>query len=384
MTSVKLVDLHAQFEPLRDEILAEIEGVLNGMQLTLSEHTYRLEREFAAFCRARYAVGVGSGTDALFLSLRACGIGPGDEVITVPNTFIATVEAIALAGARPVFVDVEPATHLLDVAQLETAITPRTKAVIPVHLYGHPVEMTGLLKIARRHGLRVIEDACQAHGAEHGGRRTGTLGDVAAFSFYCAKNLGAYGEAGMVVTNDRGIATSVQMLRNHGSKEKYHHAMLGMNSRIDEIQAAVLRVKLRHLEEANMHRRTWAAEYSRRLAGLDEVTLPAELPSARHVYHLFVISVPRRDALRDWLRERGIETGIHYPLPLHLQEACAGLGYRAGDFPNAEASAAGVLSLPMYAELTLDQVSYICQTVHDYFRGSRRQRGGRKAQVKVS
>lgn len=378
MTTIRLVDLHSQYEPLKEEILAEISNVLESMQLFLGENTYRLEEEFAQFCQARYAMGVGSGTDAVYLALRACGVVPGDEVITVPNTFFATAEAIVMAGAKPVFVDIEPTTNNMDPALIEAAITPRTRAIVPVHLYGQPADMKPILKIARKHGLRVIEDACQAHGAEYDGRRVGGIGDAAAFSFYCAKNLGAYGEAGMVVTNDREVAKSVQILRNHGSTERYRHSVYGMNSRMDEIQAAVLRVKLRYLDEANTRRRAWAFEYKRSLAELPEVTLPEELPYTQHVYHLFVIRVRQRDELRDWLKERGIETGIHYPIPLHLQEACAKLDLGPGSFPQAEAGAEQILSLPMYAELTIDQVSYVCQTIRDFFHQGRRQRSKRK------
>ncbi|MCH7579281.1 MAG: DegT/DnrJ/EryC1/StrS family aminotransferase [Chloroflexi bacterium] len=378
MTKIKLVDLHSQYEPLKEELLAEISNVLEGMQLFLGENTFRLEEEFAAFCQARYAIGVGSGTDALYLAMRACGVVAGDEVITVPNTFFATVEAIVMAGAKPLFVDIDPGTNNMDPALIEAAITPRTRAIVPVHLYGQPADMKPILKIARRHGLRVIEDACQAHGAEYDGRRVGGIGDAAAFSFYCAKNLGAYGEAGMVVTNDRQVATSVQMLRNHGSSERYHHTAYGVNSRMDEIQAAVLRVKLRHLDESNTRRRAWAFEYNRSLAELPEVTLPEELPYTQPVYHLFVINVRQRDELRDWLKDRGIETGIHYPIPLHLQEACADLGLGPGSFPHAEASAEQILSLPMYPELTIDQVSYVCQTIRDFYHQGRRQRSKRK------
>ena len=378
MTNIKLVDLHSQYEPLKEELLAEISNVLEGMQLFLGENTFRLEEEFAEFCQTRYAIGVGSGTDAVYLALRACGVVPGDEVITVPNTFFATVEAIVMAGAKPVFVDIDPKTNNMDPALIEAAITPRTRAVVPVHLFGQPADMKPISKIARKHGLRVVEDACQAHGAEYDGRRVGGIGDAAAFSFYCAKNLGAYGEAGIVVTNNREVATSVQMLRNHGSTERYQHAAYGVNSRMDEIQAAVLRVKLRHLDESNTRRRAWAFEYSRSLAELPEVTLPQELSYTQHVYHLFVIKVRRRDELRDWLKDRGIETGIHYPIPLHLQEACADLGLGPGSLPHAEASAEHILSLPMYAELTIDQVSYVCQTIRDFFHQGRRQRSKRK------
>lgn len=384
MSSIKLVDLQGQFEQLQDEVMNKIRGVLDGMQLHLGENTYCLEKEFGSFCQTRYAVGVGSGTDALHLALRACDVGPGDEVITVPNTFIATAEAIALAGAKPVFVDVDPETFTMDPARLDEAVTARTKAVVPVHLYGQPADMNRITKVAKAHGLRVIEDACQAHGAEYEGRRVGTLGDAAAFSFYCSKNLGAYGEAGMVVTNNRSVATMVQLLRNHGSNDRHHYKVFGMNSRLDEIQAAILRVKLPDLEEANTKRRTWASEYSRRLSELPEVTVPTERPYARHVYHLYVIRVSRRDALRAWLKERGIESGIHYPLPIHLQEACADLRLAPGSFPHAERAAEEILSLPMHPELTVDQISYVCQTIRDFFRGRARPRSRRKAKVAQS
>lgn len=381
MTKIKLVDLYSHYEPHKADILSAIEEVLEGMHLYLGENTYRLEEEFAGFCQTRHGIAVGSGTDAVHLALRACGVVPGDEVITVPNTFFATVEAIVLAGAKPVFVDIDPQTYNMDPAFIEAAITPRTRAIVPVHLYGQPADMKPILKIAKKHGLRVIEDACQAHGAEYDGRRAGSLGDAAAFSFYCAKNLGAFGEAGMVVTNDREIATSIQMLRDHGSNERYHHAMYGGNWRIDEVQAAILRVKLPHLDEANTRRRAWAFEYKRSLEGLREVELPNEEIYAQHVYHLFVIKTRQRDELRAWLGERGIETGIHYPVPLHLQEACADLGLPAGSFPNAEESAEQILSLPMFPELTIDQVGYVCQTIRDFFHQGRRQRSTRRKVV---
>lgn len=374
MNSVKFVDLQGQYHDLKDEIAAAMDRVLGGMRLFLGENTYQLERDFAEFCQVRYAVGVGSGTDALLLALMACDIGPGDEVITVPNSFFATAEAIILAGAVPKFVDIDSVTYTMDPSKLEAAITERTKAVIPVHLYGYPADMAPILEISRRHGLKVIEDACQSHGAGYKGRSVGGLGDAAAFSFYYSKNLGAYGEGGMVVTKDRSIATKVQMLRNHGSIDKYHHSMLGMNSRLDELQAAILRVKLGYLNRWNTKRRAWAKEYEKRLSEFPEIILPVERPLATHVYHLYVIRVARRDSLQRFLSEHGIETGIHYPVPIHLQEACRYLGYADGSFPNTEASAREILSLPMYPELTTDQITYVCQTIQDFLRETKGRR----------
>ncbi|HEY6073156.1 MAG TPA: DegT/DnrJ/EryC1/StrS family aminotransferase [Anaerolineales bacterium] len=376
MKAIRLVDLQRQYEPMKGEILSAISSVLDGMNLFLGENVYHLERDFARFCQAKHAVGVGSGTDGLYLALRACGVGPGDEVITAPNTFFATVEAIVMVGATPVFVDIEPGTYTIDPSQIEAAITPRTKALLPVHLYGHPANMRPIIALARRHGLRIIEDACQAHGAEHNGHRTGSLGNAAVFSFYYSKNLGAYGEGGMIVTSDRDIATKLQMLRNHGSPERYRHTLIGVNSRLDEIQAAILRLKLDYLEQWNMKRRSLAIEYSRRLSEISDVVLPTEQNSSRHVFHLFVIQVPRRDQVQQWLSRHGIETGIHYPVPIHLQEACTYLGYKRGAFPRAEAAADHILSLPMHPDLTIDDVAYVCQTLKDCIYGGRTRRAG--------
>jgi dTDP-4-amino-4,6-dideoxygalactose transaminase len=371
---IPLVDLKKQFQPLKKEVMTEIEGALDGMDLFLGENVAQLEREFADYCGVRFAVGVGSGTDALYLSLRAVGIGRGDEVITVANTFIATAEAIVQAGARPVFVDIDAETYTIDVTKVEAAITERTKAILPVHLYGHPADMDRIMTFARRHNLRVIEDACQAHGAEYRGAKVGTIGDAGAFSFYCSKNLGAYGEGGMVVTKDREIAAQVQMLRDHGRDGKYQHAAMGTNSRLDELQSAILRVKLRHLDQWNTMRRALAAEYNRQLFGLEEIVRPAERADAEHVYHLYVIRAPDREGLSAWLRKRNIATGVHYPVPVHLQQALLATDYSGGSLPVTESSSQEVLSLPMYPELTVDQVHYIAQSVKDYFRPQRMKR----------
>jgi len=371
---IELVDLKRQYQVLREEIMPRIEQVFAGMNLFLGENVYRLEEEFASYCGTRHAVGVGSGTDALHLALRAVGIGPGDEVITVSHTFFATAEAIVLAGGRPVFVDIDPATYTMAPALIEAAITPRTRAIVPVHLYGHTVDMDPVISISRKYGLSVVEDACQAHGAEYKGVKAGALGDAAAFSFYYSKNLGAYGEGGMVVTKDREIATAVQMLRNHGTRERYQHELLAMNARLDEVQAAVLRVKLPYLDRWNAARRTWAEEYSRRLADLEEVVTPVAQAYAKHVFHLYVIRTPERDRLQKWLKSHGVSTGIHYPIPVHLQEACSGFGYSPGSLPETEAAAREILSLPMYPELTMDEVTYVCRTIRDFVHGKKARR----------
>ena len=375
MTTIPLVDLKEQFQPLKKEIMTEIERVLDKMQLFLGENVFHLEREFADYCGARFAVGVGSGTDALYLSLRAIGVGQGDEVITVANSFIATAEAIVHAGARPIFVDIDAETYTMDPAKVEAAITERTRAIMPVHLFGHPTDMDGIMAIARRHGLRVIEDACQAHGAEYKGVKVGTIGDAGTFSFYCSKNLGAYGEGGMVVTNNRDIATQVQTLRDHGRNGKYEHAVMATNSRLDELQSAILRVKLRHLDGWNTMRRAVAAEYNRQLFGVEEIVRPTERAYAEPVYHLYVIRTPNRDGLMAWLRRHNIDTGIHYPIPVHLQQAWFAAGYSNGSLPVTESSSQEILSLPMYPELTIDRIHYICQSVKDYFRPQRMKRG---------
>lgn len=362
---IPLVDLKAQYEPLKVELFKAWEQVLDSMHLFLGPNLLAFEREFADFCEVEHAIGVSDGTNALHLALRAAGVGAGDEVITVAHTFIATVEAISLAGAVPVFVDIDPQTCLMDPALVEQKITPRTRAILPVHLYGQCVDMDPLLEIAARHGLVVIEDACQAHGATYKGRKAGSMGHLAAFSFYFTKNLGAYGEGGMVTTNDAALARRVRMLRDHGSETRYYHEVVGWNGRLDEMQAAALRIKLKHLDGWNAQRRLHAQQYADALAETS-VRTPVETGESSHVYHLYVIRSARRDALRARLAERGIGTGIHYPLPIHLQQACAHLGYRRGDLPVTEQAADEILSLPMYAELTEEQIERVAAEVKEF------------------
>jgi dTDP-4-amino-4,6-dideoxygalactose transaminase len=314
----------------------------------------------------KHGIGVSDGTAALHIILRAMGIGPGDEVITVSHTFIATVEAIVLAGGTPVFVDVDPHTLLMDPKQVEAKITKRTRAILPVHLYGQTADMDPILDIARRHGLRVIEDACQAHGSEYKGRRAGGLGDAAAFSFYYSKNLGAYGEGGFITTNDDDLAGRVRMIRDHGSGERYHHDLIGLNGRLDEIQAVVLRAKLPHLNEWNTLRRQHAAQYNALFKDTQVIT-PEERPENCHIYHLYVVRLPNRDALQTHLKQQGIFTGIHYPIPCHLQQSLAYLGYNPGDFPVTESVVGQILSLPMFAELSDEQVVSVVNVIDAFY-----------------
>jgi dTDP-4-amino-4,6-dideoxygalactose transaminase len=364
--NIPLVDLRAQYDPLKDEIIRGMEQALEGMHLFLGDNVQAFEREFAEFCGVKHGIGVSDGTGALHIILRALGIGPGDEVITVSHTFIATAEAIVLAGARPVFVDIDPGTCLMDVGQIEAKITRRTKAILPVHLYGQTVDMDPVLEIASRHGLRVIEDACQAHGAEYKGRRAGSLGDAAAFSFYFSKNLGAYGEGGFITTNDDETARRVRMIRDHGSERRYCHDLVGWNARLDELQAVVLRAKLPHLDAWNEARRAHAARYDELLKDTPVVT-PTVSPDNTLVYHLYVIRADRRDELQTWLRSQGVATGIHYPVPVHLQNAMGFLGYGRGDLPVTEQVAGQILSLPMYAELTDEAIGHVTDSIRMFF-----------------
>jgi len=347
---IPFVDLGAQYRSIRDEVQSALSGVLESSQFVLGEEVAAFEREFAAYQGARHGIATSSGTSALHLAMLAAGVGPGDEVITVPFTFIASAAAISYTGARPVFVDIEPRSYTIDVDQIEPAITPRTRAILPVHLYGQPADMDPIMEIARRRGLKVIEDAAQAHGAEYKGRRVGSIGDLGCFSFYPGKNLGAYGEGGIVLTGDPEHERRVRMLRDWGQSRRYHHDVLGYNYRMDGFQGAILRVKLRHLEAWTEARRRHAARYHDLLAPRG-IKVPEAMPYARHVYHVYAIRVPDRDLVQSTLGEHGIHTGIHYPIPVHLQEAYSHLGHRPADFPHSEEAASVVLSLPMYAEL---------------------------------
>lgn len=359
---VPFVDLKAQLDSIRPEIDAGIAEVLDTTAFIQGKQVRAFETAFAEYLGAGHAIGVGNGTDALYLALRALGIGPGDEVITAANTFIATTEAITGVGANIVLVDIDPASYTIDPALIEAAITPRTKAIIPVHLYGQPAEMSAIMAIADRHNLFVIEDACQSHGAWYDGRRTGTIGHIGCFSSYPGKNLGAYGDAGVVVTNDDDLATRLRLLANHGSAQKYHHEIEGWNSRLDTIQAVVLGVKLPHLDAWNALRRQHAERYATLLAGSGVKTPTIE--HGDHVWHLYVIETEDRDDLSRRLGEQGIASGVHYPIPLHLQPAYQHLGHGPGAFPVTEQVAARILSLPMYPELTDEQITLVADAVH--------------------
>jgi dTDP-4-amino-4,6-dideoxygalactose transaminase len=365
--NIPLVDLHAQYVPLKDEIFAGMEKVFESMHLFLGENVQALEKEFAQFCGAQYGIGVSDGTSALQIILRAMDIGPGDEVITVSHTFIATTEAIVLAGATPIFVDICPDTCLMDVTQVEGKITPRTKAILPVHLYGQTVDMDPLLEIAARHHLKVIEDACQAHGATYQGRRVGSLGDAAGFSFYYSKNLGALGEGGFITTSDPEIYRKARMIRDHGSERRYYHDLIGFNARLDEIQAVILRAKLPHLTEYNELRRSHAKKYSDLLAD-SPVIAPTERAGNEHIYHMYVIQAPRRDELQVWLKERGVGTGIHYPVPIHLQESIGDLKIKYTPMPVTENIVTKILSLPMYPELKDEQIQVVAEEIKSFYK----------------
>ncbi len=360
---IPFVDLKAQYQSIKPEIDEAVARVLNTTQFILGAEVEAFEEEFAAYCGTRYCVGVNSGTSALHLALLAAGVKPGDEVITVSYTFIATAAAIRYAGATPVLVEIEPRTCLIDPTKVEAAITSRTRAIIPVHLYGQCADMDALNDIARRRNLVVIEDAAQAHGAQYKGRRAGSMGDLACFSFYPGKNLGAYGEGGAVLTNDAEHLQTLRALRDHGQTRKYHHDLLGYNYRLEGMQGAVLRVKLRHLDEWNAARQSHAAEYRRRLAGSAHVRLLEEPAASSSVHHIFPVFTSEREALMEHLKRVGVSTGIHYPVPVHLQGAFSDLGHRAGDFPASEGNSRETLSLPMYAELSSESRERVAAAV---------------------
>ncbi len=371
--TLPLVDLRRQYASIKTEIDEKISGVLKSTAFILGSEVKEFEKEFAAFCSVGLSVGVNSGTDALSLALLALGVGEGDEVITSPNTFIATAAAISHVGARPVLVDVDPESYNIDVSQIEKGITGKTRAIIPVHLYGQPSEMDATLQIAKNHNMKVVEDACQAHGGEYRGRRVGSLGDISAFSFYPGKNLGAYGDGGAVVTDKNELAGRIRLLRDHGSPKKYYHDVIGYNSRLDEIQAAVLRVKLRYLNVWNEKRRRNARLYSEYLKDLVDkglVSTPKEKNWAKHVYHLFVIQVDERlrDKLIEHLNARGIGAQIHYPIPIHLQKAYKHLGYTEGSFPVSERLVKRIISLPMFPELEQQEIEHIAQEIRAFFK----------------
>jgi dTDP-4-amino-4,6-dideoxygalactose transaminase len=359
---IPFVDLKAQHASIRTELNAAIEGVLDSCQFTLGSEVAAFEEEFAAYCQGAYGIGVNNGTSALHLALLAADIGSGDEVITVPFTFVATISAIVYSGATPVFVDIDPRTYTMDIAAIESAITAKTKAILPVHLYGQPADMDPIMEIARRHGLLVIEDAAQAHGAEYKGRRVGSIGDMGCFSFYPGKNLGACGEGGMVVTNRQEYARTIRMLRDWGAEKKYQHVLKGYNYRMEGIQGAVLRVKLRHLESWTEARRAAARRYDALLAN-SGVSTPHVAGYARHVYHVYAIRSAQRQQWQEALSAQGIQTGIHYPIPVHLLPAFSDLGRSVGEFPCSEQAAKEVLSLPMFAELTAEQSEVVSGAV---------------------
>jgi dTDP-4-amino-4,6-dideoxygalactose transaminase len=364
MSNIKVpyLDLKAQHQSIKPEIDAAIARVLDSCQFVLGPEVAAFEQEFAAYCGAAECIALNSGTSALHLALLAAGVGPGDEVITVPFTFVASVAAVIYAGARPVLVDIDPRSFTMDPGAIEAAITPRTKAILPVHLYGQPADMAPIMEIAKRHGLVVIEDAAQAHGAKYKGRPVGSIGDIGCFSFYPGKNLGAYGEGGAVTTSNPEYARTIRMLRDWGQDRKYHHVLRGFNFRMEGFQGAILRVKLRHLERWTEARRAVVRQYSELLSD-SGVETPTEMPWARHVYHVYTLRTDDRDGLQAALQAEGIQTGIHYPVPAHLQPAYADLGYGRGAFPRSEEAAEQVLSLPLYPELSSQAIAEVAGAV---------------------
>lgn len=363
--SVPFIDLKQQYLGMRDEVLSAVDRVFQSTQFVLGKEVTAFEEEFAAYCGVRHGIAVNSGTSALHLALLAGGVGPGDEVITVPLTFVATAAAIVYTGARPVFVDVDPATYTMDPSLIEAAITPRTKAILPVHLYGHAADMDAICSIARRHNLFVVEDAAQAHGAEYKGQRCGSIGDLGCFSFYPGKNLGAYGEGGIVTTDNPEFARTIRMLRDWGAERKYHHVLKGFNYRMEGVQGAILRIKLRYLEAWTEARRRNAWAYNK-LLGESGLSLPAESDGNRHVYHVYAVLTSRRKEFMEALEARGVQTGIHYPVPVHLLPAYSDLNHEPGDFYQAERIASQEVSLPMFPEMTPAQINEVGEAVLEF------------------
>ncbi|MCG8571866.1 MAG: DegT/DnrJ/EryC1/StrS family aminotransferase, partial [Spirochaetes bacterium] len=360
---VPFLNLKAQYLSVKDEMDTDIQNVIDNTAFAGGKFVKKFEDEFAAYCDCKYSIGVGSGTDALWLALIALGIGSGDEVITTPNTFIATTEAISISGAKPVFVDVIDNTYSMDPNQIESVITNKTKAIIPVHIFGQVCDMDPILEIAKKHNLYVIEDACQAHGAEYKGKKAGSMGDVAAFSFYPGKNLGAFGEAGGIVTSHEELYTKMQIFKDHGQAKKYYHDIVGWNARMDGIQGAVLSVKLKHIDNWNESRRVNAGLYNKLLADISEIQLPVEADYSKHIYHIYAIRVKERDALMKYLQEAEIGCGIHYPVPIHKQKAYQEYNSLVGKFPVAEQSADEFLSLPMFPELSEEEIVYVVNKI---------------------
>ncbi|WP_132767809.1 DegT/DnrJ/EryC1/StrS family aminotransferase [Tepidibacillus fermentans] len=368
--NIPMLDLSEQYQHLKEEIFQALEKVMSSSHFILGENVKKLEKDIAKYSHVAHGIGVANGSDALHISLLACGIQPGDEVITTPFTFFATAGSIARIGAKPVFVDIDPKTFNINPALIEAKITEKTKAIIPVHLYGQAADMDPILEIAEKHNLFVIEDAAQAIGAEYKGRKVGGFGDTACFSFFPTKNLGAYGDAGMIVTNDDQLAEKIRVIRVHGSKPKYYHHVLGYNSRLDEMQAAILNVKFPHLDAWSELRRKHAAYYTQLLSDLKEVVTPYEDENSYHIYHQYTIRVKDRDALQAYLKEQGVQTMIYYPLPLHMQPVFADLGYKEGDLPESEKAAKEALSLPMYPELRKEQQEYVVAKIKEFYHQS--------------
>ena len=366
---VPFLDLKVQYKQIEKEVLPMISEAMENGAFVGGPQVSDFEAEFAEFCESKFCAGLASGTDAIRFALMAAGVGEGNEVITVPHTFIATTEAVSQVGAKPVFIDIYPDTYNIDISQIQGKITDKTKAIIPVHLYGQPADIDPILEIGQQYGIPVIEDACQAHGALYKGRKAGSLGAVGCFSFYPGKNLGAYGEGGAIVTQNEEIANKIRMIRDHGQEKKYFHQMEGFNGRLDAIQAGILRIKLKKLNNWNRSRRENAALYNEVLSEIHGVTIPVEADFASSVYHLYVILVDKREKLQEFLNSKGIATGLHYPLPLHLQQAYAHLGYKEGDFPVTEEVASRLLSLPMFPELAKEQIEYVAQSIKEFVDG---------------